>query len=101
MDAHSVLIHSGAASDYAEAYAWYACRSSAVGFDFEREVERALRLIAASPTRWLRIDRKHRRVLVRKFPYLIVYRVLRGQIVVVAIAHGMRKPGFWRRRTRR
>ena len=101
MDARSVRIHSGAAADYAEAYAWYASRSRAVGFDFEREVERGLRLIAASPTRWPHVDRTHRRLVVRKFPYLIIYRLMRAGIVVVAVAHGMRRPGYWRRRSAR
>lgn len=34
----------------------------------------------------------------RRFPYSIVYVELEDEIGVVAIAHGSRKPGFWRQR---
>ena len=40
-----------------------------------------------------------RRKTVRRFPYYILYRVKNEDILVVAIAHRRRRPGYWRRRT--
>ena len=34
----------------------------------------------------------------KKFPYAVVYLELVDEIVVVAIAHSHRKPGYWRGR---
>jgi toxin ParE1/3/4 len=40
-----------------------------------------------------------RRVLVRDFPFSIVYRVDAEGIVVFAVAHTARRPGYWRSRS--
>lgn len=40
-----------------------------------------------------------RRLLARRFPYAVVYRVRGEQVVeIVAVAHYRRRPGYWRRR---
>ncbi|MFO0453014.1 MAG: hypothetical protein ACK52I_30875 [Pseudomonadota bacterium] len=35
------------------------------------------------------------------FPYSVVYVERDGALLVVAVAHGARRPGYWRQRTRR
>ena len=94
-----VVFHPGASEDYEAAFAWYFAHGGSIARDFEREVERCLRLIAENPLRWPKFDEKHRRMLVRKFPYSIVYELINQEIAVVAIAHGRRKPYYWRGRT--
>jgi plasmid stabilization system protein ParE len=47
--------------------------------------------------RW-RADHPHRRCSVASFPYVCFYRVDGDTIVVVAVAHAKRKPGYWARR---
>ncbi|WP_417738002.1 type II toxin-antitoxin system RelE/ParE family toxin [Rosistilla oblonga] len=34
----------------------------------------------------------------KRFPYVIVYRVATDRIEILAVAHGRRKPGFWKER---
>ncbi len=41
-----------------------------------------------------------RRAKVMRFPYSVIYYVLRGEPIVVAIYHGKRQPGYWRERLR-
>jgi plasmid stabilization system protein ParE len=41
------------------------------------------------------VDRNIRRVLVARFPYQVVYRVRPDAVVIVAIAHAKRRPGYW------
>jgi hypothetical protein len=36
--------------------------------------------------------------IIARFPYSIIYRQDPGGIVIVAIAHQRRTPGYWRRR---
>jgi len=96
-----VVFHPGAAEDYEEAVAWYFARGAAVALDFECEIERSLRLIAQSPLRWPKFDAERRRIIVRKFPYSIVYEVIGQQIVILAIAHGRRRPYYWRERVKK
>jgi len=93
-----VVFHPGASEDYEEAFAWYLSRGATLALDFEREVERCLRLIVEAPLRWPAFDPQRRRIIVRKFPYAIVYETIGQQIVVLAVAHGRRRPYYWRAR---
>jgi len=93
-----VQLHPAAVDEYAEAYARYASQSEAVAERFEREVVAGLALIGEDPGRWPSFDVKHRKLLLRRFPYLLIYREIRGRIWVVAVAHGHRRPGYWRGR---
>jgi len=38
--------------------------------------------------------------LLKKFPYLVVFREYRDHLFLVAVAHGRREPGYWRKRVR-
>jgi len=90
------LFHPGASEDYDAAYAWYHSHGIGIANDFEREIERCLRLIEENPLRWPKYDAQRRRMVVRKFPYCIIYEIIDGQIIVIAVAHGRRRPYYWR-----
>ena len=68
-----LLFHPDAAEEYVQALIWYSDRGPGLGEAFEQEVERAIRLIAKSPYRWPRYGSRHRRFLIRRFPYQVVY----------------------------
>lgn len=44
-------------------------------------------------------DPQTKRVLVERFPCQVVYRLGMNEIVVIAIAHLKRHPGYWRHRS--
>ena len=92
------LFHPGASEDYDAAYAWYLTHGIGIANDFEREIERCLRLIEEGPLRWPRYDAQRRRMIARKFPYSIVYEIINEQITVLAVAHARRRPYYWRER---
>ena len=95
MAAAKVVFHPGASEDYAEAFAWYYARGTALAYDFEREIERGIRLIFRNPLSWPQFDAERRRLIVRKFPYSIIYEMHGEEVVVLAVAHGKRKPYYW------
>jgi hypothetical protein len=47
----------------------------------------------------LRIYTGTRRYLLKRYPYAVIYRELDDLIWVVAVAHGKRRPGYWKSRT--
>jgi hypothetical protein len=60
-----------------------------------------MRWISASPsggTAWPGVDARTWRVA--RFPYLVVYAHERERVVVLAIAHTKRRPGYWVERAR-
>lgn len=93
-------LHPGAAEDYEEAFIWYSAHGFDIALDFEREIERCLRLIVLNPLRWPKFDAERRRLIVRKFPFSIIYEMIGQEIVILAIAHGKRKPYYWRDRVK-
>jgi hypothetical protein len=67
------------------------------GDDFLRFVRYAVEEIAEAPGRWLRGPHARKRVLGR-FPFSIHYRFDDREIVIMAVAHQKRRPGYWSRR---
>ncbi len=88
-----------ASEEFAAAVRWYEEQRSGLGEEFFDAVVHATSLIQVqpeigTPSR----DHRTRRVLVQRFPYQVVYRLSEDEIVIVAIAHLKRWPGYWRKR---
>ncbi|HYR10362.1 MAG TPA: type II toxin-antitoxin system RelE/ParE family toxin [Longimicrobium sp.] len=77
---------------------WYDKDSPTRGDRFVDQVEYALRRIRENPNIGELNDRGERKLLLRKFPYKVVYRTEGERIFVVAVAHQKRRDGYWRRR---
>lgn len=94
----------GEAGDEIEAAAaWYHARRPELGGDFLAAVRDAFTRIPETPSAWALVPGipPHlgvRRFLLRRFPFSIVYIELEAEIRVLAVAHGHREPGYWRRR---
>jgi hypothetical protein len=69
-----------------------------LGDDFLSAIDGAVTLILAAPDRWPRADNRHHRFVLRRFPFSFFYRFNDTEIVVVALAHQKRRPGYWSRR---
>ena len=77
---------------------FYETEQSGLGRALLHEVRRALRVIAEHPLA-VRIERAEIRVrTIARFPYRIYYRARPDEILVVAIGHRHRRPGYWRSR---
>jgi plasmid stabilization system protein ParE len=98
MSGISVGLHPEAVEEAEAAVIWYARRSSRAAQRFVEELEVAVAAIAEAPDRWPRFDRETRRVILRRFPYIVIYRVLPDRVEILAVAHGRRRPGYWRGR---
>lgn len=84
-----------AAQDVARALRWYERQRTGLGADFVEELARLLALVAASPSLFPVIHRGTRRALLRRFPYLVFFRVLEDSVIVVAVFHSSRDPRRW------
>lgn len=65
---------------------------------FVSAVERAVRLLDATPRLGAPAYATLRTWPVRGFPYTLVYRADADGISVIAVAHQSREPGYWRGR---
>ena len=94
-----VVFHPEASAEYREAYVWYTDHDPRAANRFEHEGESAVQCIVQEPHRWPRYDETHRKLVLRRFPYLVIYREHGNRIWIVAVAHGHRRPGYWKKRT--
>ena len=69
-----------------------------LGKSFASEVQRTVLLIRQFPDAGSPAGTSRRRVLVPRFPYAIVYRRDPDSVVILAVAHQRRRPGYWRGR---
>jgi plasmid stabilization system protein ParE len=91
-------IHPAAVKEASKAYRWYLRRSAGAANRFQAALEAALEQIAHSPDRWPAYLHATRYRLLRRFPFIVVYRQLVDRLQVLAVAHGRRRPGYWKRR---
>lgn len=77
---------------------WYAARSATAAAGFEAELAEAESAIHTLPNAWPSFEHGTRRHLLRRYPFGVVYRVELQRILILAVAHGRRRPGYWRDR---
>ena len=78
-------ILSAAAVDLTAAIAYYENQSPGLGLDFLEEYEAAVLLVCKFPTAWSKISPNHRRCLMRRFPFAILYCQEQGEIIVSGV----------------
>ncbi len=93
-----VEFHPEAEDEFAEAAQFYKQRGHTLGQRFARELWSTIDRVVATPERWRVIEGDVRKCVVRVFPYGVLYTIEADFILIVAIAHGKRQPGYWRHR---
>jgi len=91
-------IHPAALAEFKSAVAWYRERNQTAAVNFVTEVDRAIDLVAASPGRWPSGEHGTRKFVLQRFPFAVIYREKESVVQVLAIAHGHRRPGYWKGR---
>jgi plasmid stabilization system protein ParE len=99
MASPKIEFHEEVASEFEAAFEWYFVRNGLAAARFVSELNRALELIPDVPDRWPTGGAGTHRFLLRRFPFAIVYRQRPPVIQVLAIAHGHRRPGYWKERS--
>lgn len=94
-----VRLLDGARQELREATAWYREDDPALASDFAAEIKRGVTYARRFPTAGPVIAEGHglaaRRFLLKRFPYALITTELDKELVVVAISHQSRRPGYW------
>ncbi|MBR0755805.1 type II toxin-antitoxin system RelE/ParE family toxin [Bradyrhizobium jicamae] len=94
-----ILFTRAARADLAEAVRWYDAHAPHIVPQFRDALRAALTRIGDNPKQFTPVYRETRRALLRRFPYVIVFRETRDAIYVVAVFHTSRDPLIWQRRS--
>jgi len=94
----SVRLLESAQVELDDAIAWYASQAPGLGDAFLIETLKTLKLIEQYPKAWHPLTQQVRRCRLRRFPYSVIYAQEGSDLLVLAVAHQHRKPGYWRTR---
>ena len=81
-----------------EAFHWYFGRSPFAADAFRSEVIAAIDSLAEDSLMWPADDEGIRYYVLHRFPYTIHYEVAGSAVIVLAVAHQRRRPGYWQDR---
>lgn len=92
------VFHPEALSEYAEAVQYYTEQRVEVAQAFINAIEDTVYRIREAPTRYAAIGEDVRRCMAHKFPYGVLYTIEPDCILIVAVMHCSREPGYWKSR---
>jgi plasmid stabilization system protein ParE len=93
-----IEVDAAAKNDLLEIIAWYDLRSSTAAEMFLQEFSLAVQRIAKFPKACPKVSRRARRCRLSRFPYGLIYQIRKNEIVIFAVMHLHRKPGYWKGR---
>jgi plasmid stabilization system protein ParE len=90
--------HPEALEEYDAAAHFYARQQPGLDLRFILSVEKAIDVFLEDRARWRIFDEDVRRCFARVFPFAILYTIESDYVLIVAVAHCSREPGYWKRR---
>jgi plasmid stabilization system protein ParE len=88
-----VTVHPEAEAEYEHALGWYLDRSPQAAERFQAAFDEAIEAIRSYPAMFPLCDETHRFVLLRRYPYSLIYRWAGNEARLIAVAHAKRRPG--------
>ncbi|WP_390845492.1 type II toxin-antitoxin system RelE/ParE family toxin [Anatilimnocola floriformis] len=93
-----VEFNAEAGDEFDRATEWYRHQSAKAANSFVLKVQEAISGIVADPQRFERVKHGCQRCGLRPFPYSLIFLASPSKIIIVAVAHGSRRPGYWHSR---
>lgn len=90
-----VKLHPYARAELRAARNWYYQRSPLSAIAFAQTVDKAISSIKEAPNTYPLADHGTRKFVLQRFPFSIFYRAWETEVVIVAVAHEKRRPGYW------
>ena len=81
-----------------EAAAFYEARVPGLGEVFLDDVDRAIETIRERPRIGAPTGPRFRKLLLHRFPFSLIYADRGEELLIVAVAHQRKRPGYWRGR---
>ena len=94
----SIAFHPEAEAEFIAAAQYFESQAENLGLEFIATVEATYQRLLNLPESGRPFGSRLRRTLVPGFPYGLIYRPGPDTVLVVAVAHVRRRPGYWRSR---
>lgn len=94
----SIELSDEAEVDFDKSYKFYSEDSPKVADAFFKQINLGFENIKQNPKSFLTAHKDIRKYVVKKFPFVIYYRIVHTVIQVIAIFHTSRNPEIWNER---
>ena len=98
MSSFDVEVLPEAEAEAREAFLWYFDRSPMAADAFRIELLDAIDGLSETARDWPQDPDGTRHYHLKHFPYTVMYEVLGRNVIVYAVAHQRRRPGYWQQR---
>lgn len=87
-----IVFRNKAVKEIEDAYHWYESQKTGLGDLFIESIDFAVVAITKSPNAYQFIYKKYHHFPLKKFPFVVVYKVYASEIVVFGVFHTKRNP---------
>lgn len=98
MSLKTVRIHLEAQREMEESFERYRQESEYIALRFLADIRSSLKKIQKTPRLYPPYTKNTRRRILGSFPYSVIFSEREDVILVVAVAHGKRREGYWAER---
>ncbi len=97
---YEVIVKSEAREDIKQAMAWYEEKSNGLGEEFVEVILDYATYLSTNAHTHPKVNGEYRELLVKKFPYVIVYRIVEDNLILIlGVIHTMKHPASRKRKT--
>lgn len=76
------------------AYDWYEAQKPGLGEEFIKELDTCYDKLQSHSEYFGKVKKNFRQAVLKRFPYVIVYEIIKNEVVVFAVFHTRRNPKF-------
>ena len=91
---YEIVVQSEAIIEIQEAFEWYEHKRVGLGYEMIEEVEESFERLSKNPHNYSVTNDKYRKVIISRFPYLIVFEIEASKVIVIALRHIRQNPKY-------
>lgn len=90
--AYLILFSEDADNEIIDAFNWYNNQKQGLGEEFLKELDTCIIKLQTQPSYYGFVKKQYRSVNIRRFPYIIVFRIAGLKVFIKSVKHTSRKP---------
>ncbi len=95
MPPYLVILQPEAEADLDEAFEYLERQRTGLGFDLLAAIADVITVLEETPFVFQKIQGEKRRMVIQRFQYNLIYKVIGSNVYILAILHGSRNPKRW------
>ncbi|RKR82682.1 ParE-like toxin of type II ParDE toxin-antitoxin system [Mucilaginibacter gracilis] len=89
---YQIVIKPKAVDMARDAYVWYELQQPGLGELFLKELDNCYDKLEAWPIAYAKIRKNFRQIILKKFPYVLVFEIIKHEVVIYAVFHTSLSP---------